>query len=67
MTDTLFVKSKVKEFLSQDELGDEDGGLRVSGDLLDGDKLDTLIEEILEKATYRCKANDRRTVMPQDL
>ena len=55
MTD-LIVKSAVKEALE---------GNNVSADFYDA--LNDEVEELLEDATRRSEANDRRTVQPRDL
>ncbi|MFH1500535.1 MAG: histone-like protein [archaeon] len=52
----LIVKSKVKEAAK---------GLRVAGDVPDA--LSKVVEELLEKAAERAKANKRGTIMTQDL
>lgn len=55
MTD-LIVKSGVKEVL---------GDYNVSADLYDA--LDEKVADLLEDATRRAAANDRKTVQPRDL
>lgn len=52
----LIVKSNVKEALDE---------MNVSSDLYDA--LDEEVEELLKDAARRAEANDRKTVMPQDL
>jgi histone H3/H4 len=56
----VFVKSKVREYIKSK-------GCNTSGDLLDGDMLNDLIVDILEKAIKRAKANGRKTVKQKDL
>lgn len=52
----LIVKSNVRDALEE---------MNVSSDLYDA--LDEEVEELLEDAARRAEANDRKTVMPQDL
>ncbi len=58
--DVLFVKSKVRDYIHSKECN-------ASGDVLDGDALDKVIKNILDKAIDRAKANNRKTVMEKDL
>jgi len=58
--DTLFVKSKVREHIKANNLNTSSG-------VLDGDTLNNLIVEILDKACKRSKANGRKTVKARDL
>ncbi|MFX0106333.1 MAG: hypothetical protein ACFE75_12710 [Candidatus Hodarchaeota archaeon] len=56
----LFVKSKVREFI-------KGKGCNTSSGVLDGDTLNGLIMELLDKAVARAKANNRKTVKARDL
>lgn len=58
--EVLFVKSKVREYIKAKECN-------TSGDLVDGDALNKVIIEILEKAIARAKGNNRKTVQEKDL
>ncbi len=58
--DVIFVKSKVRDYVHSKECN-------TSGDVLDGDALDKVLKEILDKAIERAKANNRKTVMEKDL
>ena len=58
--EALFVKSKVREYIKSK-------GCNTSGDLIDGDSLNNVIIEILDKAIVRAKANGRKTVQEKDL
>ncbi|MBD3193615.1 MAG: hypothetical protein GF317_01065 [Candidatus Lokiarchaeota archaeon] len=58
--DTLFVKSKVREYI-------KGKGCNTSGDVIDGDSLNSRIVELLDKAVARAKANGRKTVQEKDL
>ena len=58
--EALFVKSKVREYIKSK-------GCNTSGDLIDGDSLNNVIIEILDKAIGRAKANGRKTVQEKDL
>ncbi|MFO8018675.1 MAG: hypothetical protein R6U96_08580 [Promethearchaeia archaeon] len=58
--DTLFVKSKVREYIKQK-------GCNTSGAVLDGDSLNNAIIELLDKAIARTKANKRKTVQEKDI
>jgi histone H3/H4 len=50
------VKSKIKELTA---------GYSVSSDF--ADELDRVVKELIEKAVYRAKENNRRTIMARDL
>ena len=56
----LFVKSKVREFI-------KGKGLNTSSGVLDGEALNGIIIEMLDKAIARCKANGRKTVQERDM
>ena len=56
----LFVKSKVREYI-------KGKGLNTSSGVLDGDALNGIITEMLDKAIARCKANGRKTVQERDM
>ena len=58
--ETLFVKSKVREFIKSNNLNTSSG-------VLDGETLNGLIIWILDKACARAKANGRKTVKARDL
>ena len=58
--DTLFVKSKVREYIKSK-------GLNTSGDVIDGDSLNKRIVELLDRAIERAKGNKRKTVQEKDL
>ncbi|MFX1257845.1 MAG: hypothetical protein ACFFAN_08300 [Promethearchaeota archaeon] len=58
--EALFVKSKVREYIKSK-------GCNTSGDLIDGDSLNNVIIEILDKAIGRAKGNGRKTVQEKDL
>ncbi|MHA2429616.1 MAG: DUF1931 domain-containing protein [Promethearchaeota archaeon] len=58
--ETLFVKSKVKEYIKSK-------GCNTASEVLDGNKLNSILIEILEKAVTRAKANNRKTVQERDL
>ena len=58
--ETLFVKSKVRDFIKSNNLNTSSG-------LLDGETLNGLIVGILDKACARAKANGRKTVKARDL
>ncbi|MHA1805862.1 MAG: hypothetical protein ACTSU4_15195 [Promethearchaeota archaeon] len=59
-SDTLFVKSKIREYIKSK-------GCNTSGDLIDGDSLNKVIMDILDRAIARAKANGRKTVQEKDL
>ncbi|MHA1195857.1 MAG: DUF1931 domain-containing protein [Promethearchaeota archaeon] len=56
----LFVKSKVREYIKSK-------GLNTASAVLDGDTLNNIIIEMLDKAVERAKANNRKTVKARDL
>ena len=56
----LFVKSKVREYI-------KGKGCNTSSAILDGDALNNIIIEILDKAIARTKANNRKTVSERDI
>ncbi|MHA1336611.1 MAG: histone-like protein [Promethearchaeota archaeon] len=56
----LFVKSKVREYIKSK-------GLNTASAVLDGDALNKIIIEMLDKAVERAKANNRKTVKARDL
>jgi len=58
--ETLFVKSKVKEYIKSK-------GCNTASEVLDGLKLNAILIELLEKAVTRAKANNRKTVQERDL
>ena len=58
--ETLFVKSKVREYIKGKECN-------TSGAVLDGSALNNAIIDILDKAIARAKANNRKTVQEKDL
>jgi hypothetical protein len=58
--ETLFVKSKVREYI-------KGKGLNTSSGILDGEGLNGLIVWTLDKAVERAKANGRKTVKARDL
>ncbi|MBY9016505.1 MAG: hypothetical protein KGD68_12490 [Candidatus Lokiarchaeota archaeon] len=58
--DTLFVKSKVREHIKASDLNTSSG-------VLDGDTLNGLIIEIIDRACKRAKGNGRKTVKARDL
>ena len=60
MSDSLVVKSKIKDYAKID-----DKPLNVSMDL--GDALSKKVEQIVKDACKRAKANGRNTVMVKDL
>lgn len=59
-SEPLFVKSKVREFI-------KGKGCNTSSGVLDGDTLNGLIMELLDKAVARAKGNNRKTVKARDL
>ena len=59
-SEPLFVKSKVREFI-------KGKGCNTSSAILDGDALNNIIIEILDKAIARTKANNRKTVSERDI
>ena len=58
--DTLFVKSKVRDYIKSK-------GCNTAGDLIDGNSLNDVIIDVLNKAIDRAKANGRKTVQEKDL
>lgn len=58
MAEMLVVQSKVKEFISKQDMNS-------SGDLADA--LSGVVEKLLTRAIERAKANGRKTVRPEDL
>ncbi|MBD3338059.1 MAG: DUF1931 domain-containing protein [Candidatus Lokiarchaeota archaeon] len=56
----LYVKSKVREYI-------KGKGCNTSSEVLDGDKFNSIIMDILDKAVDRAKANKRKTVKARDL
>ncbi|MGQ4874233.1 MAG: DUF1931 domain-containing protein [Promethearchaeia archaeon] len=54
------MKSKVREYIKSK-------GCNTSGEIIDGDALNKVIMEILDKAIARAKANGRKTLQPRDL
>ncbi|MBY8991533.1 MAG: DUF1931 domain-containing protein [Candidatus Lokiarchaeota archaeon] len=59
-TDPLFVKSKVREFIKGKECNTSSG-------VLDGDTLNKIIMDMLDKGVKRAKGNNRKTVKARDL
>ena len=60
MADIFFLKSKVRDFA-------KGHGLNTGKDVVDGDILNSRIEEILLKGISRAKANGRKTLLPRDI
>jgi len=58
--ETLFVKSKVREYIKSNNLNTSSG-------VLDGEALNEMIVWILDKACARAKGNGRKTVKDRDL
>jgi len=56
----LYVKSKVREFIKSK-------GCNTSSGVLDGDALNAIITDLLDKAVARAKGNNRKTVKARDL
>jgi len=56
----LYVKSKIREYL-------KGKGCNTSSSVIDGDKLNARIVEILDRAIDRAKKNGRKTVKPRDI
>ena len=59
-SEPLFVKSKVREYIKGKDCN-------TSSAILDGDALNNIIIEILDKAIERTKANNRKTVSERDI
>jgi len=60
MVDTLFVKSKIREYIKSKDCN-------TSSSILEGDMLNERIVEILDRAIDRAKANGRKTVKARDI
>jgi len=60
LADILFLKSKVRNFIKSHDLN-------TGKDVVDGDVLNSRIEEILLKGISRAKANGRKTLLPRDI
>jgi len=58
--ETLFVKSKVREYIKSNNLNTSSG-------VLDGEVFNGLIVQILDNACARAKGNGRKTVKARDL
>lgn len=58
-SEPLFVKSKVREFIKARECNTSSG-------VLDGDDLNNIIKNLLDKAINRAKKNNRKTVKSRD-
>lgn len=58
--EVMFIKSKVREYIKSK-------GCNTSGDLIDGNVLNIVIMDILDKAISRAKANGRKTIKERDL
>ena len=56
----LYVKSKIREHIKKNNLNTSSG-------VLDGDRLNGLITDILDRACARAKGNGRKTVKARDL
>ena len=54
------VKNKVRQYIKSK-------GCKTSNELLDGNVLNWIIGEILDKAIARAKANGRKTILPIDI
>ncbi|MHA1293375.1 MAG: hypothetical protein ACTSQJ_11990 [Promethearchaeota archaeon] len=59
-TEPLFVKSKIREYIKSK-------GCNTSSGILDGEALNGIIANILDKAVARAQANGRKTVKARDL
>lgn len=59
-SEVLYVKSKIREYIKSK-------GCNTSSALLDGDTLNKIIMEKLDKAVERAKANKRKTVKARDI
>ena len=58
--DPLFVKSKVREYIKGKDCN-------TASAVLDGDALNNIIIELLDKAIGRAKGNKRKTVQERDM
>lgn len=58
--ETLIVKSKVRDYIKEK-------GLNTSKAVVDGNRLNLRIAEILDNAIQRAKENGRKTVKPRDI
>jgi histone H3/H4 len=58
--DPLYVKSKIREYIKSKNMNTSSG-------VIDGDKLNKIIMEKLDRAVERAKSNKRKTVKPRDL
>ena len=58
--DPLYVKSKIREHIKANNLNTSSG-------VLDGDTLNGLIIDIIDRACERAKGNGRKTVKARDL
>jgi histone H3/H4 len=56
----LYVKSKIREYLKSKDCN-------TSSSVIDGDKLNARIIEILDRAIDRAKKNGKKTVKPRDI
>lgn len=54
----LIVKSRIKDFLSENEMRSKPEAIR---------KINDEVEDLLDEAVSRAKANQRTTVYPQDI
>ncbi len=59
-TEPLFVKSKVREYIKGKDCN-------TASAVLDGDALNNIIIELLDKAIGRAKGNKRKTVQERDM
>ena len=59
-TEPLFVKSKVREYIKGKDCN-------TASAVLDGDGLNSIIMEVLDKAVARAQSNGRKTVKARDL
>jgi histone H3/H4 len=59
-SEPLYVKSKVREFIKSK-------GCNTSSGVLDGEALNAIITDLLDKAVARAKGNNRKTVKARDL
>lgn len=57
---SFIVKSKVREHIKAQECNTSSG-------VVDGDALDNIVKDILDKAIARAKGNGRKTVKSRDL